>query len=183
MRARARVLTLCVCVSCLAVCKVPLTRISRVGQNHIYMVYLRYFWQGNYQIYGHIRCIYTVLANPAYMCVCGSRNVWWNVYLWLCVRVVSVCECCDVCACLFLRLDVCARVYLCALSTLHTCALMSSEATTIAIACPSSPGEHKHTLTHSLRWGSGGAQVGFLHYSCSGAQVARPGVLCHWEAL
>ena len=30
------------------------------------MVYLRYFWQGNHQIYGHIRCIYTVLANPTH---------------------------------------------------------------------------------------------------------------------
>jgi len=36
----------------------------RVGQNHIHTVYIRYFWQGNHQIYGHIRCIYTVLANP-----------------------------------------------------------------------------------------------------------------------
>ena len=27
-------------------------------------VYVRYFWQGNHQIYSHIRCIYTVLANP-----------------------------------------------------------------------------------------------------------------------
>jgi hypothetical protein len=39
----------------------------RVGQNHIYTVYIRYFWQGNHQIYGHIRCIYTVLANPTYV--------------------------------------------------------------------------------------------------------------------
>jgi len=38
----------------------------RVGQNHIYTVYIRYFWQGNHQIYGYIRCIYTVLANPTY---------------------------------------------------------------------------------------------------------------------
>jgi hypothetical protein len=36
----------------------------RVGQNYIYTVYTRYFWQGNHQIYGHIRCIHTVLANP-----------------------------------------------------------------------------------------------------------------------
>jgi len=36
----------------------------RVGQNHVYSVYIRYFWQGNYQTYGHIQCIYTVLANP-----------------------------------------------------------------------------------------------------------------------
>jgi len=40
----------------------------RVGQNHIYTVYIRYFWQGNNQIYGHIRCIYMVLANPTLVC-------------------------------------------------------------------------------------------------------------------
>jgi len=38
--------------------------VSRVGQNHTYTVYIRYFCQGNHQIYGHIQCIYTVLANP-----------------------------------------------------------------------------------------------------------------------
>jgi hypothetical protein len=32
--------------------------IPRVGQNHIPIWYL---WQGNHQIYGHIRCIYTRL--------------------------------------------------------------------------------------------------------------------------
>jgi hypothetical protein len=26
--------------------------INRVGQNHVYTVYIRYFWQGNHQIYG-----------------------------------------------------------------------------------------------------------------------------------
>jgi len=40
------------------------TCVIRVGQNHIYTVYTRYFWQGNHQIYGHIRCIYTVLPKP-----------------------------------------------------------------------------------------------------------------------
>jgi len=34
------------------------------GQDHIYSVYT-VFWQGNHRIYGHIRCIYTVLANPS----------------------------------------------------------------------------------------------------------------------
>ena len=29
-------------------------------------MYIRYFWQGDHQIYGHIQCIYTVLANPTY---------------------------------------------------------------------------------------------------------------------
>jgi hypothetical protein len=38
--------------------------IFRVGQNPIYRVYIRYVWQGNHQIYGHMRYIYTVLANP-----------------------------------------------------------------------------------------------------------------------
>ena len=44
--------------------KIPYIR--RVGQNHIYTVYILYFWQKIHQIYGHIRCIYTVLANPIY---------------------------------------------------------------------------------------------------------------------
>jgi hypothetical protein len=40
---------------------------ARVGQNHIYTytVYIRYFWQGYHQIYGHIRCTYTALAYPS----------------------------------------------------------------------------------------------------------------------
>ena len=40
--------------------------IFRVGQNHIYTVYIRCFWHGNHQIYDHIRCIHTVLANPTH---------------------------------------------------------------------------------------------------------------------
>jgi len=49
--------------------------ILRVGQSHIYMylytAYIRYFWQGNHQIYDHIWCIYrhTVLANPTHSMV------------------------------------------------------------------------------------------------------------------
>ena len=33
----------------------------------IYGAYIRYFWQGNHQIYGHIWYIYTVLANRTYL--------------------------------------------------------------------------------------------------------------------
>ena len=29
----------------------------RVDQNQIHTVYIGYFWQGNHQMYGHIRCI------------------------------------------------------------------------------------------------------------------------------
>ena len=39
---------------------------SRVGQNHIYTVHIRYFWLANHQIYGVYIRIYTVLANPEY---------------------------------------------------------------------------------------------------------------------
>jgi len=39
--------------------------ISRAGQNHIYTLRRRYFWQDNHQMYGHIRCVQTVLANPS----------------------------------------------------------------------------------------------------------------------
>jgi len=40
--------------------------ITRVGQNHVCTVYIRYFWQENHWIYGHTRRIYTVLANPTH---------------------------------------------------------------------------------------------------------------------
>ena len=48
------------------------TVMYRVDQNHLYTVHIRYFWQGNYKIYGHIRymvCvyIYMVLANLMYI--------------------------------------------------------------------------------------------------------------------
>jgi hypothetical protein len=33
----------------------------------MYTVYIRYFWQGNHQVYGHIRCEYMVLASPRYV--------------------------------------------------------------------------------------------------------------------
>ena len=49
--------------------------IPRVGQNHTCTVYVRYFWQGNYQIYGHVRCVYTMLANPNH-----SYKSWTTLY-------------------------------------------------------------------------------------------------------
>ena len=39
---------------------------SRVGQNHMYTVYIRYFWLGNHQTHGVYIRIYTVLANPTH---------------------------------------------------------------------------------------------------------------------
>jgi len=38
-------------------------------------IYIRYFWQGNHQIYGHIRCIFTVLANPTHSLRVGCNHV------------------------------------------------------------------------------------------------------------
>ena len=35
---------------------------------NIYTVHIRFFWQGNYQTYGHIQCVYTALAIPRYLC-------------------------------------------------------------------------------------------------------------------
>jgi len=43
-----------------------MTVMNRVGQNHMYTVYIRYFWLENHQIYGVYTRIYTVLANPSY---------------------------------------------------------------------------------------------------------------------
>ena len=41
--------------------------LCRVGQNLVYTVYIRSFWQGNHRIYGHIRCLCTILANRIYI--------------------------------------------------------------------------------------------------------------------
>ena len=56
------------------------TVMSRVGQNHIYTVCIRYFWQGNHQIYGHIRCVYIRF---------------WPTLVMSCLEVIMVrpCEC------------------------------------------------------------------------------------------
>jgi len=62
------------------------------GQDHIYSVYT-VFWQGNHRIYGHIRCIYTVLANPTDMLQISQAS-WLSVslanVLCACVAVLSV---------------------------------------------------------------------------------------------
>jgi len=36
--------------------------IWRIGQNYIFTVYIRYFWQVIHEIYGHIRCIYGIFG-------------------------------------------------------------------------------------------------------------------------
>jgi len=36
---------------------------SRVGQDHIYTTSICCFWHGHHQIYRHIQCVYTVMAD------------------------------------------------------------------------------------------------------------------------
>jgi hypothetical protein len=50
------------CTLALIACLLAIIIIVRVGQNHIFTVYTRYFWQGYHLKYGQTR--YTVLANP-----------------------------------------------------------------------------------------------------------------------
>jgi hypothetical protein len=76
--------------SCLWICCVNVQYVVRVGQNHIYTVYIRYFLQGIHQIYGHIRWIYTVLANPirnvhrsTVSDVTNEHGKWCNTWAWL----------------------------------------------------------------------------------------------------
>jgi hypothetical protein len=38
------------------------SQITRVGQNHVYTVYIRYFWQGNHHIYG----VYVYVSGQPY---------------------------------------------------------------------------------------------------------------------
>ena len=57
-----------------------------------YTVYVRYFLQGNYCTYGHIRCTYTVLANLSHNPVyCNTHWVWENtwveyIHTWTCAH-------------------------------------------------------------------------------------------------
>ena len=77
---------MCVCCACMCICV-----IFRVGQNHIYLytVYIQCFQQGNYRTYGHIRCIYTVLASPSLFMstVCACRS---QLHALMCVCVLCL---------------------------------------------------------------------------------------------
>jgi len=107
----------------------PSLPIFRVGQNHIYKhgVYIRYFWQENYQIYGHIRCtIYDrkITYICAYVCVCAGdllllrllllawhqalqyeshRRAWGNAAGVCAFFCTCVCACVCMCVCVSTR--------------------------------------------------------------------------------
>ena len=40
-----------------------------------------YIWQGNHQLYGHIWCVYTVLANPTYVVVANPSHYQYYTHL------------------------------------------------------------------------------------------------------
>jgi len=114
-------------------------------------VYVHYFWQSNHQIFGHIRCINTVLAiasksshpdnvltdrviwiltvlSCACVCVCMC------VYVCVCVRVcVFVCVCVCVCVCVFVCVCVCVCVCMCV--CLCVCARVCVSFTSVAFTC------------------------------------------------
>jgi hypothetical protein len=65
---------------------------------------IRYFRQGNHQIYGHIRCIYTVLANPDYLQLVGYSTQYQSGHFLNAVRgIVTPCKCVSVVARVTLR--------------------------------------------------------------------------------
>ena len=65
--------------------RIQIRHITRVGQNHIYTVYIRYFWLGDHQIYGHIRCLHTVPANPTYTRICIWKFLTVSISVWPCM--------------------------------------------------------------------------------------------------
>ena len=38
-------------------------------------IYRRYTWQGNHKLYGHIQCIFMVLANPTYAQCIANKSI------------------------------------------------------------------------------------------------------------
>jgi len=62
-------------------------------QNHVYTVYIQYFWQGNPQIYGHIRCVYTVLANLKLRCPmrCSCHSMLFIISIWTLLLIQAAC--------------------------------------------------------------------------------------------
>jgi hypothetical protein len=65
----------------------------------IYMLYVRQFWQGYNQIYGQVRCIHTVLANPEHKLVntFGELPAKSTVYTWYVCMYVCMHVCMHVC--------------------------------------------------------------------------------------
>ena len=69
---------------------ITLVGLARTIHLQVFTVYIRYFRQGNRHTYGHIRCVYTVPANPIYEHACvplviisKAVNVWLSRQ-WMC---------------------------------------------------------------------------------------------------
>ena len=50
--------------------------LARTIHLYVYTVYIRYFWQGTHHTYGHIRCRYTILANPIHVHSPAAELAW-----------------------------------------------------------------------------------------------------------
>ena len=63
-----------------------------LDRTKIYTVYAQYFWQGNHQIYGHVRCVYIRFWPTRFPFVYGLACLIWYVCVVMCVNLcVLVC--------------------------------------------------------------------------------------------
>jgi hypothetical protein len=114
---------------------------------YIYMVCWQYFWQGNYQIYGQIRCTYTVLASHTHVtCNLPTIRMWHATCLigkgaetgercWHCWRPGCCCtqllllwwtaHSCCMCVCVYVCMCVCLWVWVCVCVCAHVCVCAS----------------------------------------------------------
>ena len=140
----------------------------------IYGAYIRciqYFWEGNHQIYGHIRCIYTVLAGPPYTWQVHNSGVMepWSDYVFeldptkppepvslehlqglRCVCVVCVCAlharvCMCVCLCVCIYVRVCESECICLL-----CGGLTVRVKRLALSQACTHIDTKHARTHNM---------------------------------
>jgi hypothetical protein len=69
----------CIFTSNMTVCFVELATTIHA---YVFTMYIWYFWQGNCHTYGHIRCTYTVLANPNVLWFPCLKYRIYTVYIW-----------------------------------------------------------------------------------------------------
>jgi len=99
-------------VPCLMNINILETHIIRVGQNHIHTVYIRYSWQKNHLIYGHVRCTCTVLANPTHHTQNMQKTPVHTVLRIVCIETIhrtsrNMCTSTCVYVCVFICICVC----------------------------------------------------------------------------
>jgi len=122
-------------------------------------VYIRYTWQGNHHTYGHIRCRYTVLANPSYI-LCNelsSPGAWSYMHTYLLLFFVTL----DV-----RTLPADSRCFVCTITCSHTYLLLSFVTLDVRTLPADSLAIHAQLL------------VPFLCHAGSAYTTSRQPVLC-----